>query len=200
MVGKREAKREDLRSRLMTAAREVIEEEGIRGMNARVVTTKAGCALGSLYTAFEDIDDLIVHVNSQTLTQLSEFLSVYARDTNEPITLLKQLAKGYVLFAKEHFALWNALFEYADLTMEHVPRWHQQEQSLLVDFIKQPVMALSPTLSEQEAALRSKTLFAAVHGIVAFSLQERFIGVETNQLNDELDRFVDQMVAGLGSG
>ena len=200
MVGKRQAKREDLRTRLMDAARDLIEQNGIRGLNARSVTTKAGCALGSLYTAFEDLDDLIVHVNSATLKQLGEFLSARVVETDEPVAVLKALAEGYVIFARENFPLWNALFEYADITMDHVPDWHQQDQALLIDFIKEPVMALSPHMGEEEARLRAKTMFAAVHGVVAFSLQERFIGIGAEELNPELNRFIDQMIAGLDRG
>ncbi|TIW14977.1 MAG: hypothetical protein E5V70_05110 [Mesorhizobium sp.] len=39
-------------------------------MRARDITADAGCALGALYTAFADLDKLILHVNSATLARL----------------------------------------------------------------------------------------------------------------------------------
>ncbi|MEM7289794.1 MAG: TetR/AcrR family transcriptional regulator [Pseudomonadota bacterium] len=196
MAGKRDIKRAELKSALIKAATSIISEEGVRGLNSRNVTTKAGCALGSLYTAFKDLDDLIIHVNSQTLARLGEALQTGIVGEKEPTAVLKRLAKSYIGFAESNFSLWNALFEFGDMT-DKVPDWHQQDQELLVRFIKEPVHQLSPNLSETEALQRSRTLFAAVHGIVAFSLQNRFIGLKMDELEDELMRFIDQMLAGL---
>jgi len=196
MVGKREAKREELKSNLIKAATHIMGEEGVRALNARNITGIAGCALGSLYTVFDDLDDLIVHVNSQTLRQLGEALSKNVAGVDDPVSVLKSLAKGYVKFAQENFRLWNALFEYADMTSE-VPEWHEKEQAFLINFIRIPVGQLSPQLTDEEAMRRARTLFAAVHGIVAFSLQERYIGLSRPELEPELIRFIDQMLAGL---
>ncbi|MDJ0613468.1 MAG: WHG domain-containing protein [Rhizobiaceae bacterium] len=196
MVGKREAKREELKSNLMKAATGIIEEQGVRALNARNVTGIVGCALGSLYTAFEDLDDLIVHVNSQTLSDLGDALRQDVEGLEDPVAILKGLARGYVTFAQDNFRLWNALFEYADMTSD-VPDWHEKEQAFLITFIQGPVRSLSPHLSEEEAMLRARTLFAAVHGIVAFSLQKRYIGLSRDELEPELIRFIDQMLAGL---
>lgn len=196
MVGKREAKREELKASLMKAATGIMEEEGVRALNARNVTGIAGCALGSLYTAFKDLDDLIVHVNSQTLRALGEALRQDVMSLEDPVDILKALARGYVKFAQENFRLWNALFEYADMTSD-VPEWHEKEQAFLINFIRVPVSQLSPHLPEEEAMTRARTLFAAVHGIVAFSLQRRYIGLVSDELEPELIRFIDQMLAGL---
>lgn len=196
MAGKREVKREELKLSLIKAATGIIEEEGIRALNARNVTGLAGCALGSLYTVFDDLDDLIVRVNSQTLEALGEALKADVQRIDDPASTLKELARSYINFAKNNFSLWNALFEYADMTVK-VPMWHQKEQEFLVSFIKTPISLLSPNLSEEAAMARARTLFAAVHGIVSFSLQERHIGLQQSQLEEELMQFIDQMLVGL---
>ena len=58
-MGKREVKKAELRERLIQAARSRIRENGLSGLRARDITADAGCALGALYTAFEDIDTLV---------------------------------------------------------------------------------------------------------------------------------------------
>ncbi|MGI9350372.1 MAG: TetR/AcrR family transcriptional regulator [Rhizobiaceae bacterium] len=199
MAGKRELKREELKGSLLAAASNIIEGDGIRALNARTVTSNAGCALGSLYTAFEDLDDLIIHVNSLTLRRLAEDLANDMKDVKEPVAVLKGLATGYVRFARNNFALWSTLFDYYAITIGDVPDWHQEEQTFLINYIQEPVMQLSPGLSLEEATLRSRTLFAAVHGIVTFSLQDRYIGVAPDELESELDKFIDQMLKGLSS-
>lgn len=197
MTGKREAKKADLKARLIAAASKLIEAGGIRALNARAVTKEAGCALGSLYTLFDDLDDLIIHVNSQTLRELADTLTENMPENGSPKDILKSLARAYVKFAQENFASWNALFEYADFADTQIPDWHENEQAFLINHISGPVLALSPNLPKEEAMVRARTLFAAVHGIVAFSMQKRFIGLDEESLEPELMRFIDQMIAGL---
>lgn len=198
MTGKREAKKTELKAKLIAAASELIEAGGISALNARAVTKKAGCALGSLYTLFDDLDELIVYVNSQTLHNLADSLKADFPQEGDSKAILKSLALSYVTFARENFASWNALFEYADFAHGNIPDWHEKEQAMLINFIKGPVLKLSPQIGEEEAMIRARTLFAAVHGIVAFSMQRRFIGLDEKSLEPELMRFIDQMIAGLG--
>ena len=70
MRNKREEARDDLRKRLVDAAEARIASQGLAALKAREVTADAGCALGALYTAFDDLDRLILQVNSRTLVRL----------------------------------------------------------------------------------------------------------------------------------
>lgn len=196
MAGKQETKRNDLRKRLIGATEFHIETHGIHSLNARDVTTTAGCALGSLYTVFRDLDDLVVHVNSRTLGRLGEAIQAAKRSGDDPVDMLKDLARGYVRFARDNYALWVALFDYAVLTGKDIPDWHQNEQALLIVNIAEPVAMLNPEMTDKQCGTLSRLLFSAVHGIVSNSLADRFVGVSKNDLENELMDFIDQMVAG----
>lgn len=198
MSGKREANREQLRDKLLNAATLRVEGGGLKDLNARTLTSDAGCALGSLYTAFSDIDDLIIHMNSRTLKRLGEAIEAAGQGVDDPIDRLKALAKGYLRFAADNHALWVALFDYAALAGTVIPQWHQEEQEVLVRHIVGPISALNPDMDSDAMMIRVRTLFSAVHGIVSLSLDQRFIGVPQDQLETELIGFIDQMVAGLG--
>lgn len=198
MSGKREANREQLRDKLLNAAALRVEAGGMKDLNARTLTKDAGCALGSLYTAFSDIDDLIIHMNSRTLKRLGEAVEDAGAGVDDPVERLKALAKGYLKFASENHALWVALFDYAALAGTVIPQWHQKEQEVLVRHIVGPVSSLNPDMDNDAMMIRVRTLFSAVHGIVSLSLDQRFIGVPEDQLETELMRFIDQMVAGQG--
>ncbi|QIA24685.1 hypothetical protein [Mesorhizobium sp. AA22] len=68
-------------------------------MRARDITADAGCALGALYTAFADLDKLILHVNSATLARLGAALRQEA--TGEPRARLEAVAKEYLRIARD---------------------------------------------------------------------------------------------------
>src|SRR6187551_345283 len=102
MTEKREAKREDLRSRLIEAALARIAADGLAALRARDVTQDAGCALGGLYTVFADLDELALSVNSATLTMIEESLTPALAGKEDPVEQLRILARGYLKFAREN--------------------------------------------------------------------------------------------------
>lgn len=193
MAGKREIVRRELTRNLLDAAAKRISMHGLDALRARDVTNDAGCGLGTIYKCFADLDDLIIHVNSVTLSRLKQALSDASEPLEDPIDVLKALAFAYLEFAQNHSQLWRALFEHRLPEGHQVPDWYQQENTALLDFITQPVSALEPNLTDLQLASRSRTLFAAIHGVVSISLQGRFVGLEGSVLKDEIDELVERM-------
>lgn len=194
----REEKRKDLKNRLIDAAEVSIRSAGFKGINARQVTTEAGCALGALYNAFENLDLLIVHVNSRTLNRLSEALvATTLHSENDPLARLQALARVYVDFACENQKLWLALFEHRLPDGEDVPDWHKKEHRTLIQVILPPLRQLRPDFSDEALSLRARTDFAAVHGVVHLSLEGRFVGLPREHLHSEVAALVYSLVAGV---
>ena len=146
MTAKRDAKREDLRGRLIEAAQARIQASGLAGLRARDITADAGCALGALYTAFADLDELILHVNSITLARLGEALQQEATGAAEPGARLKALAKAYLGFARDNRMAWKALFEHRMAPGVAVPEWHLAEHAVLIQHLVEPLAQLLPAL------------------------------------------------------
>ena len=79
------ARRRKLRDALIHAAERTIEKEGLRGMKARELASKVGCAVGAIYNVFTDLDDLIFAVNALTLEQLEKTLTVASETLKTPL-------------------------------------------------------------------------------------------------------------------
>ena len=196
MTGKRELKREDLKARLIEAARNRIAENGLASLRARDVTQDAGCALGGLYTAFSDLDDLVLHVNSETLGMLERDLVAELAGEPDPARQLRILAHGYMKFALGHRNLWASLFDHKLPEGVEAPGWHLDKHMFLIQFIARPLARLNPDISEEDLRIRALTLFSAVHGIISISLEARFVGLPRGRLESELDDFVGLLAAG----
>jgi len=197
MTGKREMKRQALTDALIDAAISRIASGGLQGLRARDLAEDAKCALGSLYTVFRDLDELILRVNSMTLGMLSQALEEITADAKSPAAELVRLASGYLAFAVQHKNLWEALFEHKMPEGVEVPQWHLQEHSVLFKHIAKPLGQILPDIDDEELGLQAKTMFAAVHGIVSISLQGRFIAVPLEALDKHLRQFVETHVKGL---
>ncbi len=195
--GTMSTKREDLKERLLDAAEARIKAGGLRGLRARDVTADAGSALGGLYTAFQDLDMLILAVNSRTLERLGADLAVAAGAVEAPEEKLLALARAYLNFALENLALWSAAFEHRMPDDWEVPDWHRAEHAALIEQILPPLAALDPALGPEALALRARTLFSAVHGVVKLSLEDRFVAVRPSALAGEVDALVHLLTAGL---
>jgi AcrR family transcriptional regulator len=189
----------DLRTRLIDAAEAEIAEKGLMGLKARDVTQRAGCALGALYNAVADLDELVFRVNSRTLSRLGAALSP-ASAARGPEAVTLALADAYAVFALENRRLWSALFEHRLPEGVEMPDWHRQEHEVLITRIGAPLAALRPDLPADVLRLRVRTLFGAVHGVVHLALQGRLVGLPEASLRQEIAALVMALVAGARLG
>ena len=194
MISKVAAKKETLRNKIIELAEMKIATGGLLALRARDLATEAGCALGSLYNMFADLDDLILHVNARTLMAIDAQMAKAAGET--AAEQLHQLAQIYLNFARQSPLLWRALFDHHLPDDYQLPDWYAQKLLQLMSRIIAPLAALQPTISHTELITRSRTLFAAVHGVISISLDNRFIGIAQTDLAVELHRFVAVMLAG----
>ncbi|TNC72185.1 TetR-like C-terminal domain-containing protein [Rubellimicrobium roseum] len=197
MMGKREESREELRRRLLDAAERRIVEGGLGGLRARDLTAEAGVALGSLYSAFESLDLLILQVNARTLARLDERLRHAAPEDLPPAERMVALARGYVRFALAERPLWAALFDHRLPEGVPVPEDHREAHVRIMRLIAGPLARLRPDLGPEGLSLRARTLFAAVHGVVHLSLTGQFVGTPREALEDEVVALVQSLVRGI---
>lgn len=188
-------RRIDLRTRLIDAAEAEIAEKGLLGLKARDVTQRAGCALGAIYNAVADLDELVMRVNSRTLVRLGAALTP-ASGAGSPEAVTLALADAYAVFALKNRRLWSALFEHRLPEGVAMPDWHRQEHEVLIARIVAPLQTLRPDLPEDEIRLRVRTLFGAVHGVVHLALQGRLVGVPEPLLRQEVAALVGALVLG----
>lgn len=180
-----------LREQLLPLARARIAAHGLDAFRARDLATEAGCALGTIYNAFDDLDELILHVNSGTLADLDRDLAAAAGGTGEPpVERLVALARAYLAFAVAHPHLWAALFEHRMPAGRDVPDWHLREHDILFRHIAGPLEELMADPAPDAVRLKARTLFSAVHGVVSLGLEDRFIAVPVEQLRTELTGMV----------
>lgn len=198
MPSVRETKRENLLKRLTDAAEARIASGGLADLKARDVTSDAGCALGALYTAVEDLDRLVLRVNSRTLARLGAALQQAVPKDAGPKETMAALAQGYVDFALLNYRLWAALFTHRLPAGIEPPEWHRQDHSVLIAQIIRPLGQLRPDLGPQALQQRAITVFSAVHGVVAMALTGRYVPTPRADLPGEVAALVDALTRGLG--
>jgi AcrR family transcriptional regulator len=184
-----------MRERVLDAAEAVISTRGLAGLKARDIAARAGCALGAIYTVFEDLDELILGVNQRTLARLEAALAAPQGEDGE--AELQRLAQGYLSYARNEEPRWRALFEHRLPPEKPLPDWYARERDRLFALAEAPLAILLPTEAPAARRLRARTLFSAVHGVVLLGLEEKLAPTSLPTLEAQLGEFVATMARGL---
>jgi AcrR family transcriptional regulator len=192
-VGER---RSQLRERLIEVAQETIAAQGLAGLKARDLAAAAGCALGAIYTAFDDLDELILRVNAHTLERLDAELDS-ALGGAEAEQALQAMARTYLAFARREEPSWRALFEHRLAPGVAPPQWYVDARNRLFNRLDAPLSRLLPGANHFARAAFARTMFSAVHGVVTLGLDEKIAETPPKLLDEQLEKLVRILADGL---
>ena len=193
-------RRDKLREALIEAAERAIAARGLAGVRSRELAQEIGCANGAIYNLVENLDELVLRVGSRTLARLDAALTAAERDgPAAPADMLVRIAVAYCDFAAQNLELWRALFEHRMEQGRDIPEWAIGEQMELFGHIYRPLAALFPKRSTEQLSVTARSLFSAVHGIVALGLEHKLIAVPIEALRSEVAIIVRAMANGLAA-
>src|SRR5690349_14915188 len=183
---------------LILAAERSIAEKGLTGLKTRELAREIGVANGAVYNLVEDVDELILRVGSRTLARLDRALTeAEEKGPTLPAERLVRIAVAYCDFAANNLELWRALFEHRMERGKPIPDWVVGEQMELFRHIYAPLAELFPKRSPEALGVTARSLFSAVHGMVALGLEQKLIAVPIAALRQEIASIVKAMVSGL---
>jgi AcrR family transcriptional regulator len=191
-------RREKFKDALIVAAERAMAQKGLAGLKTRDLAREIGVANGAVYNLVEDVDELILRVGSRTLARLDAALSAAEQSgPADPAGRLVCIATAYCDFAADNLELWRALFEHRMAPDKPLPQWVISDQMNLFRHIYAPLAELFPRQVPDELGVRARSLFSAVHGMVALGLEQKLVAVPIRALRHEITTIVSAMVQGL---
>lgn len=189
--------REKLRANILKIGRELIEKEGLKSVQARTIAKHAGCAVGSIYNIFEDLDELIIALNMITLSELGATLkSAHAKTTKQSThDRLMSLAEAYFDFAAKHLKYWRAIFEHTLPEDTKAPPDYRRDQDKLFALVED--ILVDVVTPEAKRASAARALFASVHGIVSLSLDRKLGEFEPAATHRQIEFLISCVAQGL---
>ncbi|MCF4123971.1 TetR/AcrR family transcriptional regulator [Methylobacterium sp. SyP6R] len=199
-------RRERLRTALIDAAEAAIAADGLSALKARDLAKEVGCAVGAIYTAFPDLDALILMVNLRTLALFERAITAVpiapapegaatSAERDAAVETLIRLAVAYLHFAAGNRPRWRALFQHR--VTHALPDWYLVEQVRLFRYIEAPLRVLRPDLRDRERALLARSLFSATHGLVSLGLDEKLMVLSEPVLRGQIEIVVGALGRGL---
>jgi AcrR family transcriptional regulator len=198
-------RRDRLREALVDAAERMIAKGGLQDLRARPLAEEAGCAVGAIYNVVDDLDELILLANMRTLAALEDELTAAGHATTSgssegdaAASALVRLAEAYLAFAANNKPRWRALFDHR-MPGREVPEWYRREQQRLFLRVEEPLRVLVPGAPPKRCALLARSLFSAVHGVVALGLEEKLHVVPLPVLREQIAFIVTAIGRGMAS-
>jgi AcrR family transcriptional regulator len=196
MARRSDHSRAELMALALDAAREIVAREGFRGLTARRVAQRIGYSVGTLYNVFENLDDLIVHLDAGLLDRL------YAAVTDGPPhadieTALKALAGRYIAFVETNRNEWELMFEHKLPPGQDLPEWYYTKLHRLLALVED---TLAPLFGAGEAAARARAarvLWAGVHGIATLAGTGKLAIITAEGAGELIDTLIETYVAGM---
>lgn len=91
--------RAQVRDQIRQAAAEVYEEKGMEGTSARAIAVKAGVSVGTLYSYYANLPDLMRSLWAEPVAEEMERLRASVAKTPDLLEALQLLLDGYAAFA-----------------------------------------------------------------------------------------------------
>ncbi|HYQ72852.1 MAG TPA: TetR/AcrR family transcriptional regulator [Gammaproteobacteria bacterium] len=183
MARRSDHSREELQEMTIKAAEHIVVEQGYEGLSVRKVAAAIGYTVGTLYLVFENLDDLILHINARTLDRLHARMIESQAHCVDAGDCLLELGQAYIRFADEDPHRWAMVFEHR-LSEGHVmPAWYQEKIVRMFALVEEGLEPLAETHTRDEITQASRALWGGVHGICILALAGNLgiAGVESVQ-------------------
>ncbi|MFT6452634.1 MAG: AcrR family transcriptional regulator [Halocynthiibacter sp.] len=197
MASKSQERKDKLRDKLIDAAQAQIIAGGLQSVKARDLARAAGCSLGAIYNAFEDMNALVMQVNGRTFRELGEAVaaSVLGAQGAGPNERLIVMSNAYLAYAAANTHRWRALFDLEMSVDGPVPDWYLTALGRLFANIAAPLAEIFPDMAPRELDLMTRALFSSVHGIVLLGLEKRISGVPF----ESIEMMIAQVLSQIGN-
>lgn len=190
---------QQLRDLILDAAQAIIESHGLAGLSAREIARRVDYSPGTIYNMFQNLDDVVLHVEGRVLESLEARLAEVTRDGNAS-DVVQRMSRTYLTFAAERPRLWNLLFEHHLPKDAVLPPSYQQRFEALAARVEEALAPLYPQDGVEACRHAARTLWASVHGIASLATADKLSAVTPENAGALVEDLVRNYLAGIKAG
>lgn len=194
-----ETERKEVRNAILEAAGHVFLQRGYEGFSLRKVAEYIGYSPGSIYSYFDDKDDLLFHVADEGFRLFQETQDEAAQ-TSDPAERLRALCRAYIDFGVNNPAYYRLMFvERPDLMFKN---WEPEARTWLstLDSYQEVFRTLQTEgiIRQGDLTAMSDAWWATLHGIVVLASSMSFMFDEA-RIENATDAALTMFFSGFGT-
>lgn len=190
---------QQLRDLILDAAQAIIETHGLAGLSAREIARRIDYSPGTIYNMFQNLDDVVLHVEGRVLEDLEMRLAAVAKD-GDAVDAALRMARTYLTFASERPQLWNLLIEHHLPKDAPLPPSYPQRFEALAARVEEALVPLYPESAAEARRHAARVLWASMHGIASLSTADKLPAITSESAGAIVEDLVRSYLAGVMAG
>jgi AcrR family transcriptional regulator len=199
---RREREKEQLRTRILEAARDLLSEQGLGGLSMRAIAERIEYSPATIYLYFKDKSELVHEVVQSGFVRMGAYMRAELAALPETATAAERYGatgRAYARFAIENTAYFRVMFELpaaAELESRECPDPAEHDVSVddLVNMVKQATREGSFVVRDpRRTAIMG---WGIVHGLTSLYLSGHLTEVVGS--HEEFMELVEEGMQGLG--
>lgn len=212
-TAEKQTHREDVRERIVEAARDIVSEEGLDALSMRALGVRIGHSPGTIYQYFQDKDELLRSVMTEGFRRLGETTEAElakVSDGARPLERYAALGRGYARFALENTGYFRSMFKMPAVAhMDGCPEapgsleWGEGEDPAHRASRERGIEMIQAAMESGEAEVgdprRASVLgWGMMHGLTSLYLSGHLQGLVSS--HEEFMELVEEAFEALGRG
>ncbi len=157
---------------IVVEAHRLMAETGFAAFSAREVARRVGYSVGTIYNVFDNLDHLLIAINSRTFELWTEYLRQRLEGSHGD--RIRALVQAYFDFAREHPKLWMAIYDHRLPAGMAMPDRDMEKRRALTQIVFDEIARELPTQAESDVEHLARSLIATVHGHCTYELNGSF--------------------------
>ena len=187
---------DEIRNMILNAAETIVMEHGLKGLSTRKVTRDIGYTVGTLYLVFENLDDLVTHINARTLNRLYQLLTDKDTENLTEKERLHRLGQIYVNFAYADPHCWALIYEDRHSIGRPIPDWYKKNILQMFSVIEEVMKPLAPSRTDGEIEQTASALWAGIHGICMLGITQKLNCVDKDCVLKLVEYLINNFLKG----
>jgi AcrR family transcriptional regulator len=198
---RRVREREEIRGKILDAARDLFVAEGYDAVTMRRIADKIEYSPTAIYFHFRDKDALLKELCEHDFLSLAQqFLAM--RDISDPIEKLKATGKAYLQFGIDYPNHYRLMFmtPHPPITEHELEKDNPEEDAyaFLKAIVAQAIAARRFKPEYKDVDLVAQIVWSGVHGVISLQIaKQNDDWVDWRPLDDRAEVMIDVLVDGL---
>lgn len=182
---RKERQKEELKGKILQAARELFMQKGFEEVSIRNIAEKIEYSPTTIYLYFKDKDEIFLELHREGFALLNQYFRPLTH-VADPYERLKAMNKAYIAFALENGEFYDLMF-IINAPMESIKKEeaHWEEGDRAFNFLSNTIQECIDKgyFPGMQAKVVAFTVWSMVHGIASLEVRNRCPVVE--DLNEE---------------